>query len=252
MSTVIKNIAIVDDDEGTRRILAKYLADEPEFKTTLFSSGNELLEYMEENVPDAILLDIEMPGISGIHTFDKLRDNGSWADVPVIFLTGKEDKSTVLKCIGKGADAYIVKPVSKDNLINKIKEVLERLREFKRDKVILMVDDDAEFLKIAKIKLSRYFKVLTVNSGKTALDYLSSHKVDLIILDYFMPLYDGNSILNILKHRKNTADIPVIMVSSLKREEIMIACGNNPPDGAVTKPVNMEDLLTIIRKMLDK
>lgn len=249
MENMIKSIAIVDDDEETRLILENYLMCESSYNTVMFSSGEELFDGLKKKNFDLILLDIEMPGLSGIQVFDKLKNSG-FSGIPVIFLTGKEDKNTVLKCIGKGADAYMVKPVSKDMLISKIEEIIKKYSEFKSNKTILMVDDDVEFLKIAKIKLSKYHKVLTVNSGKTAIDYLTSHKVDLIILDYFMPLYDGNNILNILKRRESTKKIPVIMVSSLGYDEIMSACAKNPPEGVVSKPVDMDLLLNTIQDML--
>lgn len=247
----IKNIAIVDDDDDTKLILEKYLLEAPGYNTVTFSSGKELLEGIKTKNIDLILLDIEMPSLSGIETYDRLKKSEA-GNIPVIFLTGKEDRNTVLKCIGKGADGYMVKPVLRDVLLTKISEVLAKYDEYKSDSTILMIDDDVEFLKIAKIKLSNYHKVLTVNSGKTALDYLTSHKVDLIILDYFMPLYDGNNILNILKHRESTKEIPVIMVTSLRRDEVATACAKNPPDGVVTKPVNMDELLSTIQKLLNK
>lgn len=247
----IKNIAIVDDDINLRLILERQLISEPGYNTLSYESGAELFEGLKTQSIDLILLDIEMPGMSGIQVFDRLKAS-SYKDIPVVFLTGKEDKNTVLKCIGKGADGYMVKPVIKKNLIAKIKEIFLKYDEYKSNSTILMVDDDVEFLRMAKIKLSKYHKVLTVNSGKTALDYLTSHKVDLIILDYFMPLYDGSNILNILRHREATKKIPVVMVSSLKEDEIMQACAKNPPDAVVSKPVDMEELLFTIQKMLDR
>ena len=246
-----KNIAVVDDDIDTRQIIEKYLVTENGINTFLYSSGPELFEALKYKKIDLILLDIEMPVMTGIQVFDKLKSSG-YSNIPVIFLTGKEDRNTVLKCIGKGADGYMVKPVFKFPLLSKIKEVFNKYDEYKSDSTILMIDDDVEFLQIANAKLSKYHKVLTVNSGKTALDYLTSHKVDLIILDYFMPLYDGNNILKILKQRETTKKIPIIMVTALEYDEVMSVCGKNPPDNVLTKPVNMEELLLNIQEMLDK
>ncbi len=251
MNRGVKNIAIVDDDDTTRLILKKYLIEEKDYCLKLYSSGEEFLKEAVNSSPDLVLLDIEMPGITGIEVFDKMKNSGVLRNVPVIFLTGKEDKTTVLKCIGRGADGYIVKPVSKEDLLSKMEEVLSRYSEYKSNKTILMIDDDGEFLKISKVKLAKYFNVLTVNSGKTALDYLTAHSVDLIILDYFMPLYDGKSILNILKHRESTKKIPVIMVSALSDEEIVQVCVDNQPDAIVGKPVDLELLLKNIRKLID-
>ncbi|MBE5944515.1 MAG: response regulator [Lachnospiraceae bacterium] len=247
----IRNIAIVDDDEDLRLILEQYLISESGYNTVLYGSGSELFEGLKTKSIDLILLDIEMPGITGIQVFDRLKSS-AYNNIPVIFLTGNEDKNTVLKCIGKGADGYMVKPVIRDALISQIKEVFAKYDEFRSNSTILIVDDDVEFMRIAKIKLSKYHRVLTVNSGKTALDYLSNHHVDLIILDYFMPLYDGNNILNILKYREGTRKIPVVMVSALKEDEVMQACAKNPPDAVVSKPVDTDELLYTIQKMLDR
>ena len=248
----IINIAIVDDDEESRQIIERNLLRENGYKTILFSSGEEFLEYAKKNKIDLVLLDIEMPGLNGIQVYDRMKDSGSLSEIPVVFLTGKEDKDTVLRCIGKGADGYLVKPVFRYKLVAKIEDVLGKINAYKANKTILMVDDDPEFLKVAKIKLSKYYKVLTVNSGKTALEYLSTHKVDLVLLDYFMPLYDGKNILNILRHRDATKKLPVIVVSALSEEEIMNACLKNPPDGVVSKPVDMDELLKMIQRFTDK
>ena len=67
-----------------------------------------------------------------------------------------------------------------------------------------------------------------------------------------MPLYDGNNILNILKYREGTRKIPVVMVSALKEDEVMQACAKNPPDAVVSKPVDTDELLYTIQKMLDR
>ena len=245
-----RNIAVVDDDDGARFIISKYLESEPDYDIKLYASGEEFIEQLKVKIPDLVLLDISMPGMSGIDVFEIMKDSNLWKNIPVIFFTDMEDKTTVLKCIGKGADAYLVKPVLKKRLISKIKEILGKYEEYKSNKTILMIDDDVEFLKIAKVKLSKYYKILTVNSAKTAIDYMATHVVDLIISDYFMPLYDGRSVLNILKKREGTKNIPIIIVSALPREEVTMACAKVPPDGIINKPVDVDELLAMIHTLI--
>lgn len=246
-----KNIVIVDDDQQSRMILEKYIKSVDGYNPIPLSSGIELIEYCKTSTPDIILLDIEMPNVSGIQAFSMIRAMSNMDGVPVVFLTGKEDRNTVLRCISMGADGYMVKPVSKTSLLDKLQEIFAKLDAYKINKTILMIDDDADFLKISKFKLSKFYRVLTVDSGKTALDYLGNHTVDLIILDYFMPLYNGKNILNILKHRESTKKIPVIMASSLSRDEIELACARNMPDGIMTKPISIDALLELIQQLID-
>ena len=248
MAEDIVNIAVVDDDEISRKVIQNNLMYETGYKTVLFSSGEKFVEYSMKNKVDLVLLDIEMPNLDGMQVYDLIKKIESTKEIPVIFLTGKDDKETVLKCIGKGADGYLVKPVLRETLVAKIKESINKINAYRTNKVVLMIDDDVEFLKLAKIKLSRYYKVLTVNSGKTAIEYLSKHHVDVILLDYMMPLYDGKNIMNILRHREVTKKIPIILISSLAQDEIISACCNNMPDKILRKPVKIDELLEYIRK----
>ena len=140
-----RNIAVVDDDDGARFIISKYLESEPDYDIKLYASGEEFIEQLKVKIPDLVLLDISMPGMSGIDVFEIMKDSNLWKNIPVIFFTDMEDKTTVLKCIGKGADAYLVKPVLKKRLISKIKEILGKYEEYKSNKTILMIDDDVEF-----------------------------------------------------------------------------------------------------------
>ena len=252
MSYGVKTIAVVDDDSITRQLIENHISSNPEYKPIAFESGIALIEYLKVHTVNLILLDIEMGGMSGIETFDRLKAMQHTKGLPIVFLTGNGDRTTVLKCISRGADGYMVKPVGRAALLDKIDEVISQYDAYKTNKSVLMIDDDPQFLKVAKQKLSKYYKVYTVTSGKTALEYLGSHTVDIITLDYFMPLYDGKNILNILKLREKTRNIPVIMLSSLSKDEIMSACSKNPPDGAITKSGDLEELLVTMKALLDR
>ena len=161
-------ILLVEDNESIILGL-EYLFEEEAFEYKIAKNKINALNLLEEKF-DIILLDIEMPNVSGIQAFSMIRAMSNMDGVPVVFLTGKEDRNTVLRCISMGADGYMVKPVSKTSLLDKLQEIFAKLDAYKINKTILMIDDDADFLKISKFKLSKFYRVLTVDSGKTALE----------------------------------------------------------------------------------
>ena len=180
-------VVIVDDDMITLEIHRKYLENFHEVYT--FDSGTEALERLADIRPDVILLDIEMPSIDGFEFLKKMHVMKDCAEIPVIGVTGQGDKVTVLRFVGEGATAYLVKPVERQLLIDKVNEVMEKSKEQQAKKKILLVDDEPESLLFYKSALEEEYSVVTLNSSKLAIEYLQKFVPDLIILDYQMPLY---------------------------------------------------------------
>lgn len=115
-------VAVVEDDRSLQRLLGTLLTIEG-FSATLYSSAEEALEGLKRELPDLILLDIMLPGISGFKFQEIIKEQ----DIPVIFLTAKthvEDRLTGLKL---GADDYITKPFHNEELILKVKAILRRV-----------------------------------------------------------------------------------------------------------------------------
>lgn len=89
------------------------------------NSGVRALRYLEQVKPDLILLDIRMTPKNGFDTLREIRDMPDRADIPVIMLTAMEDKDSVLEGITLGIRDYILKPFAPDDLLNRIRRVLE-------------------------------------------------------------------------------------------------------------------------------
>ena len=120
-------VVIVDDDSLGRERAAAVLTKE-DMKVTALSSGEELLNYVEGMVPlpDLILLDVIMPGMSGLETLKKLRTMpGQEGTLPVIFLTGDEELRTEKEALGLGAVDFIRKPVVPEILALRVKRMIE-------------------------------------------------------------------------------------------------------------------------------
>lgn len=89
------------------------------------NSGVRALRYLEKVKPDLILLDIRMTPKNGFETLREIRDMEDRADIPVIMLTAMEDKNSVLEGITLGIRDYVLKPFSPDDLLSRIRRVLE-------------------------------------------------------------------------------------------------------------------------------
>ena len=115
-------IWIADDDEAIRVVLEESLSSNG-FKTTSFSSADELVKNLENNQPDLIITDVQMPGMLG---YDLLKHiNNNYEDLPVIIMTAFTDMQAAVESFGGGAFEYIPKPFDLEDAIKIIERALE-------------------------------------------------------------------------------------------------------------------------------
>ena len=115
-------IWIADDDEAIRVVLEESLSSNG-FKTTSFSSADELVKNLENNQPDLIITDVQMPGMLG---YDLLKHiNNNYEDLPVIIMTAFADMQAAVESFGGGAFEYIPKPFDLEDAIKIIERALE-------------------------------------------------------------------------------------------------------------------------------
>ena len=119
----MKEILIVDDNPANLAIIEQALEDD--YEVTAVTSGMRALRYLEKNIPDLILLDVEMPMMNGIQTLQKIRELPLSARTPVIFLTARKDGSTVAEGFKLGICDYITKPFDPDDIIERIGRVFK-------------------------------------------------------------------------------------------------------------------------------
>ncbi len=126
-----KRILAVDDTAIILTRISNTLGDNYEVVTV--NSGIRALKYLkqEKEKPDLILLDIQMEQKDGIETLEEIRAMKEFADIPVIMLTGVEDKDIVLKTAKLGICGYILKPFSSEDLLNRIRQIFRH--EKKKD-----------------------------------------------------------------------------------------------------------------------
>lgn len=116
-----KEILVVDDARGIRDLLSDLLEGEG-YQVTLASNGNEALGLAETENPQAILLDINMPGINGVEVCRRLREGESTRSVPITMMTALGDHKT--KAFEARADDFVDKPFDLGDLLVRVKSIL--------------------------------------------------------------------------------------------------------------------------------
>ena len=121
-----RTILVVDDNADSVMILRTILEGSG-FSVLTALSGAEALEHLARQVPDLVLLDVMMPGMSGYTVLDKIKETHATSRVPVILITAKVQDEDVLTGYQHGADYYITKPCTAKQLLYGIGLVLDRV-----------------------------------------------------------------------------------------------------------------------------
>jgi len=123
MSLRMKTIVVVDDEEITLKT-AEFILKQDGYEVVRCLSGMSCLEYLKYQVPDLILLDIEMPIMSGIQTLEIIRSNEPFKNIPVMFLTANSDTETVALASSLGVIDYVIKPFMPQELLDRVRKIL--------------------------------------------------------------------------------------------------------------------------------
>ena len=129
--TEVKHVAAIDDDEINLTLIEKVLAG---FQVTSFDNPRLALEAFKEGAtPDLIICDITMPGLDGFGLHGELRKIPAMRSVPFIFLTALTDRDNVRRGMGQGADDYLTKPFTPDELRAAVRIRLQRTERLRHD-----------------------------------------------------------------------------------------------------------------------
>lgn len=120
-------ILVIDDDAANLRIASRILSAE-NMRVSCLKSGRNAIDFLQNNRPDLILLDIHMPGMDGFETCAALRENEKTADIPVIFLTADDDSETEARGLKAGAMDFLKKPFVPEVLLLRVRHTLDLIR----------------------------------------------------------------------------------------------------------------------------
>jgi DNA-binding response OmpR family regulator len=157
-------IYIVDDEPDIVEMISFHL-ERSGFSALGFSNSHELLKALQKSIPSLIILDLMLPDEDGIETCKRLKKDGRLSHVPVIMVTARGEESDKVLGLEVGADDYITKPFSPNELIARVRAILRRYKNGE-DKNILPIAHDF---------------IIDVEKHET---YVSGEKVDLTVTEF--------------------------------------------------------------------
>jgi DNA-binding response OmpR family regulator len=122
-------VLIVDDEESTRLLLARYLSKDLKIEAQLAGTCEQALRFAGDYAYDAILLDLLMPGIGGLEVLKEIRSASPNAATPVVMISVVSDQETIERCLAAGASAYHVKPVRRAEIVASVQKQLASRRK---------------------------------------------------------------------------------------------------------------------------
>ncbi len=206
ISSKDQSVLIIEDDPKFLKIL-RDLTREHGFKSLVAGNGETGLQFADYYKPSGIILDVELPGISGLTVMARLKDNPETRHIPVHFISASDKR---LDAIKMGAVDYVTKPVSPE-VIDQVFEKLNKVIS-KPVKDLLVVEDNLEHAKLISEIIGAKDVVTTIaTTAKEAYNQVLSGKYDCIVLDISLPDMSGIELLSKIRSNEDIPQIPVIV-----------------------------------------
>jgi PAS domain S-box-containing protein len=190
-------------------LLNDYLT-EAGYQVVHAANGSEGLRRAASEHPQAIVLDVMLPGHDGWGLLYRLKDDPATSDIPVIIATDLEEQRLGLFL---GANEYLVKPFAKSQLLQTIERV--SLVPKPSGLNVAVVDDDPSILRlVAQILGDKNCTVWTFESGEAFFASLPAQRPDIVIVDLLMPHVDGFQLIDTLHEHPACSDIPMVVMTA--------------------------------------
>ena len=276
-----RTVLVIDDDMRFAEILVE-VAHENGFKSLVAGDGRNGLAMATKYQPDAIMLDICLPGADGLTVLDALKSGSQTCHIPVHVISVSDEERASLE---GGAESFVSKPASGEAL-KKVFRQLESLLQDKTDecvgdtpqfsqgldgasppaleddssdgdealagKKILVVDDDMRntFALSGALQERGAANVVLAGDGQQALDTLEREQdFDLIIMDLMMPVMNGYEAMTRIRQNDAYGNVPIIVLTAMVAASDLEKCIDAGASEVVTKPTKVEKIVSLAARL---
>jgi HAMP domain-containing protein/CheY-like chemotaxis protein/signal transduction histidine kinase len=263
----VKRLLIIEDNAAQRTSIVELIGGE-DVEITAVASGEEGLTALAEKSYDCVVVDLGLPDMSGFDVIEKIRTELKLDELPVVVYTARDLTAEESAKLGRLAEAVIVKDLeSVDRLLDETALFLHRvessLPEEKRTawrehtngdellagREVLIVDDDIRNIFALTSLLEQHdMKVRYAESGPAGIELLESNpSIELALVDIMMPGMDGYEVMRNIRGSTQHSKLPIIAVTAKAMKGDREKCIEAGASDYITKPIDTEQLLSLLR-----
>ncbi|HEY7493162.1 MAG TPA: response regulator, partial [Candidatus Tectomicrobia bacterium] len=267
-----KRLLVVEDNAAEQLSITELLGHS-DIDIAVADTGHKALAALHEQPFDCVVLDLRLPDMSGFEVLERLRDDASLCDVPVVVFTGKELSPEEDAQLHTLARSVVVKGVeSPERLLDETalflhrvvsdlplekQQMLDRLHRSDDDlvgKKVLVVDDDVRnIFALSSVLERRGMTVLTAGTGREAIEMLdSTSDLAIVLMDIMMPEMDGYETMQVIRQNPLFRRLPIIALTAKAMKGDREKCLEAGASDYLAKPVNTEQLLSALRMWLHR
>jgi len=245
-----RSILFADDSAVMRHFFRRTLADREGVTVHIAADGNEAWELYQEHLPNLVITDIEMPGMDGLQLCRKIKENNRGRFIPVVILSNKKKPIDIDTAFDIGADDYLVKPTTTDELNHKIDEYFSVLDRKRRNKILLVDDSKVSSEIISHALLKNSLNVLHASDGNEAYEIAVRERPDIIITDIEMPNLNGYDLAKKVREHPELKETSLIMMSSRDKRSDIKRGEKLGISRYFIKPFDVEKLIIVVEQLL--
>jgi CheY-like chemotaxis protein len=266
----VKRLLVVEDDDTQQQAISELIGG-ADVEITGAASAEQALEALAGQPFDCLVLDLKLPGMSGMELLQRIKDTPSLRRLPIVVYTGKELSREEQSGLAQLAETVIVKDVrSPERLLDETALFLHRveasLPEAKRRMLrsiaygdpllkgrrVLVVDDDVRNIFAITSVLERHEMVVDyAENGQDALAKLAGDDgIDVVLMDVMMPEMDGYEAMRRIRQEPRYKGLPIIALTAKAMKGDREKCIEAGASDYVTKPVDPDQLISLLRVWL--
>ncbi|HET9726592.1 MAG TPA: response regulator, partial [Gemmatimonadales bacterium] len=266
----VKRLLVVEDDLAAQQSIVELIGD-GDVQTTSVGSGEEALEALQTGRYDCMVLDLGLPDMTGFQLITRVKSEIGLRKLPTIIYTGKQLTKREEAELGRLAESVVIKDArSPERLLDETALFLHRvtanLPEGKRrmlealhrtdptltGRTVLIVDDDVRNIFALTTFLERSeMKVVYAESGREGISQLQeTPEVDVVLMDVMMPEMDGYETIRAIRDMAKFKHLPIIAVTAKAMKGDREKCIEAGASDYIAKPVDMDQLLSLLRVWL--
>ncbi|QAU25410.1 response regulator [Dyella sp. M7H15-1] len=259
-----RHLLVVDDDANARAAV-RTLLNQDDVRIDEASTGEEALQKISETGYDCIVLDLGLPGISGLELLEKLAHSGSIP--PVVVYSGRELSREENLRIRQYTDSIVIKGVrSPERLLDEVSLFLHSIRQTSGPASIsptpphdglsghhvMLVDDDMRNLfALSKVLRGWGLQVTVAQDGQKALEQLAEHgNVELVLMDIMMPGMDGYEVTRAIRGQPSLNHLPIIALTAKAMRGDREQCLEAGANDYLSKPIDLDKLASMMHVWL--